>query len=436
MKLLISAYACQPNRGSEEGVGWNWAFQAARFHEVWVLTRSINRKPVESELSRSPHPNLHFIFHDLPRGLDVLNKSSIGIRIFYLLWQISAIPVVKSYQRRIGFDLSHHVTYVTHRFPSALAWLNLPFIWGPVAGGEEPPRALLSTFGLKTRIWEELRLLSNRLSRWDPLVRITASRAAAIVTVTEDTLRCLRDSDRRKAYVIPAMGMDDSDVGNRDSTFGVLREEAGESSLRLVYVGHLQDLKGMHLGLKALCLARSKNVKVDLTIVGDGPARSRLEALSGSLGIREIVTFKGQVPRDVALRILWQSDVLLFPSLHDSGGFAVLEAMQAKLPVICLDLGGPAVSVTSETGFKIPALDPSQVISAMADAIQTLARDARLRAEMGVAGQKRVESVYSWFQKGEEINALYQCVMALDDERMPASLSTDKIAQYGAVDKL
>lgn len=43
MKLLLSAYACELNTGSEPGVGWHWAAEVTRLgHEVWVLTRADN----------------------------------------------------------------------------------------------------------------------------------------------------------------------------------------------------------------------------------------------------------------------------------------------------------------------------------------------------------------------------------------------------------
>ncbi len=48
MRILISAYACAPGRGSEPGVGWNWAAQVSRSHEVWVLGLSTVRQPAQS----------------------------------------------------------------------------------------------------------------------------------------------------------------------------------------------------------------------------------------------------------------------------------------------------------------------------------------------------------------------------------------------------
>src|ERR1035441_781417 len=66
-KILISAYACEPNAGSEPDVGWNWSVQAARHgNEVHVVTRANNRAGIESELAQHPVANLHFHYLDLP----------------------------------------------------------------------------------------------------------------------------------------------------------------------------------------------------------------------------------------------------------------------------------------------------------------------------------------------------------------------------------
>ena len=59
MKVLLSAYACEPNKGSEPGTGWNWLKQIARFNEIWVITRANNRESIESALENEPMPNVH-----------------------------------------------------------------------------------------------------------------------------------------------------------------------------------------------------------------------------------------------------------------------------------------------------------------------------------------------------------------------------------------
>ena len=69
MRVLVSAYACEPGKGSEPGVGWNWARMIAQDHETWVLTRSNNRAPIEAALAADPQPNLRFIYVAPPRWL-------------------------------------------------------------------------------------------------------------------------------------------------------------------------------------------------------------------------------------------------------------------------------------------------------------------------------------------------------------------------------
>jgi len=69
MKILLSAYACEPWKGSEPGVGWHWALELARQgHEVTVLTRANNREPIEVALKSHVPKGLQFFYYDLPDG--------------------------------------------------------------------------------------------------------------------------------------------------------------------------------------------------------------------------------------------------------------------------------------------------------------------------------------------------------------------------------
>ena len=81
--------------------------------------------------------------------------------------------------------------------------------------------------------------------------------------------------------------------------------------------------------------------------------------------------------------------------------------MAAGRPVICLDLGGPAVQVTEETGFKIPADEPYQAVRDLAAAMIHLVKDPQLRIGMGHAGRKLVNENYSWQVVGERLSKLY-----------------------------
>src|SRR5918998_3898378 len=110
LKVLMSAYACQPARGSEEAVGWNTAREVSKYCEVWVMTRTLNRPSIEAEISQDPTPELHFVYCDLPRWLGRWARGQIlEWHLYYYVWQIYIYFVAKRMHRNIGFDIVHHV---------------------------------------------------------------------------------------------------------------------------------------------------------------------------------------------------------------------------------------------------------------------------------------------------------------------------------------
>ncbi|WP_295613255.1 glycosyltransferase, partial [Chamaesiphon sp. GL140_3_metabinner_50] len=133
-----------------------------------------------------------------------------------------------------------------------------------------------------------------------------------------------------------------------------------------------------------------------------------LKQMAIDLGIAKQVKFWGLLPRAEVLQKLSQSSVFVHPSLHDSGGWVCLEAMAAGRPVICLDLGGPAVQVTAATGIKVPAASPELAVSGLAQAMVRLASDKQLRSDLGRSGQLRVREYYSWEVKGKQLAQIYQ----------------------------
>lgn len=403
MKVLMSCYACEPGKGSEPGVGWNWALQAARVAEVWVLTRANNRPAIEAELARHPDLNLRFVYHDLPHWIRFWKRGQRGVNAYYLLWQITAIPKVRRLHKRIGFDLGHHVTFCSIRFFSPLSLLDIPFIWGPVGGGERGPTRFYRTLGKRGIIQEIARDFSILATRVDPLVRLTARNATVVLTTTETTKNALPSSVGAKCLVAPAIGLSQSEMTEL-SSFD--RRAPGES-FRLLYVGRLVPWKGVHFAIEALAHCTANGQPVTITVVGDGPDLARLETIAHRLGVSNRVVFVGSQPRTEVLRLLKEHDAFVFPSLHDSGGFAVLEAMAAGLPVICLDLGGPALAVTADTGFRVSASTPRQVVKDIAKAIAYLRDNPDARRQLGEAARRRVERGYGWCGRSQFLRDLY-----------------------------
>jgi glycosyltransferase involved in cell wall biosynthesis len=401
-RILLSAYACEPSSGSEPGVGWNQARQAARFNEVWVLTRKNNAEPIRKELSRNPLPNAHWCYYDLPRWLYFWKKGQRGVHLYYYLWQIGAYFVAKRLHTKIGFDLVHHVTLANYWMPSLLALLPVPFIWGPVGGAESMSRPFLRGFGERGKTYEMLRLLGRWRGEHDLLVRVTAKRACIALATTRETAQRLARLRCRDVRLLGAIGISEEEIAELSD------HPLRAGPVRFVSVGRLLDWKGYHLSLPAFAKARASLPASSYWVIGDGPARMRLVQLARRLNVAESVQFWGALPRGLVLKKLAECDILVHPSLHESGGCVCLEAMAAGRPVVCLDYGGPAILVADETGIKVPAESPGQVIESLAQAMLRIAENPRLRRELSIAARRRVQSVFAWDKRGEVLERLYR----------------------------
>ena len=127
-KILLSAYACEPNKGSEPNVGWKWATELLlQGHEVYVITRSNNKFIIESEIKKKKFKGINFIYYDLPKLIIkiIKGKSNKFSYLYFYLWQIGIYFKLRDFVKKIKFDYIHHVTFVSYRFPSFLCLYDI-----------------------------------------------------------------------------------------------------------------------------------------------------------------------------------------------------------------------------------------------------------------------------------------------------------------------
>jgi glycosyltransferase involved in cell wall biosynthesis len=163
------------------------------------------------------------------------------------------------------------------------------------------------------------------------------------------------------------------------------------SGCRLLYVGRLLDWKGVDLALRAVSKFKQSQPEVRFTIVGDGPASTHLQRLTEELGLSEVVKWVPSVAQNKLEKYYRAADLFLFPSLRDSGGMAVLEAMAHRLPVICTDLGGPGIIVNKSCGRVVSARHNSreQIVSGLVEALREIAPKPTLYSSLAVGASAR-----------------------------------------------
>jgi len=381
MRLLLSAYACEPGRGSEPGVGWNWALELARLgHDVWTLTRANNRESIENALRTTPDVGrLRFLYYDLPQPMLWIKRSPPGLYAYYFLWQIGAYRTARRAHELQHFEHVLHVTIGSYRMPSFMGELEIPFTFGPVGGGETTPKRLREGYGPRGRLGDSCRDLMNAWVRHDPLMNRTFSRAQRILVKTDETARWIHDRHQAKIHQHFEVGVRSrAEDGSHDLKSNTL------GPFRILYVGRLLYWKGIHLGLRAFSEHLKKHPDSTLTLVGAGSDETRLKRLATSLGIDGAIRWMPWIEQSELASIYHDHDAFLLPSLHDSSGNALLEAMSYGLPVICLELGGPGVLIDSACGRVIPARQrsESEVIGDLAEALDELGSDDDMRSRL------------------------------------------------------
>lgn len=367
MRVLLSAYACEPNRGSEAEVGWQRALHMLAFaDEVCVLTRS-NNKPVIEADPLGHVPGLHFIYYDLPLWALKFKKQSWFRPIYFILWQWGAYRLAARHHRDKPFDCVYHVTFASMQFGSFMGRLGIPFVIGPIAGGERSPLPLRRSMPMRGKADEFLRDLGILFQRYSPLTRLAFAAAQRIYVTTPDGLRLISPKWHSKTAVHLAIAT--------HSNAERIDEWCSPEHPRFVFAGRLLYWKGAHLAIKALAKARKTLPAATLTLLGNGPDEQRLRDLAKRFGVGDSVEFAGQLPHQQLANLFRTFTALVFPSLHDSGGLVILEALSEGLPVVCLDLGGPGIIVNESCGVVVPAAhaDETQTVTGIANAMIALA---------------------------------------------------------------
>ena len=330
LNILLSAYACTPNAGSEPGVGFETLRAIALDHNVWVMTRRKNIEPLETYFRLHPTKGtVHIAGLDLSSTAKRLKKSfgPLGMQWYYDRWQELARSRMEELSERVHFDLVHHITFASDWAKAGVAGSDVPFVWGPIGGGVNAPTRLVGTLGVAGVVNEISRTVGRALMRRRRWYR-AAWRSAAVVLVQNNETASLAH-DEAEVMILP----------NSTALLTDPPVSQGRRNREILVVGRLIPWKGGSLALRAFHLLSHGDIS--LHFLGVGPDKHRLQKEAVRLQLAERVHFEGGLPREVVLERISRAAALLHPGLHDESPVAVGEALSLGTPVVCLDHGGP-----------------------------------------------------------------------------------------------
>ncbi|MGC6582156.1 MAG: glycosyltransferase family 4 protein [Akkermansiaceae bacterium] len=398
--IILSAYACEPNRGSEPEVGWRVALEMAKHGRVIAITRANNRKVIEAELAQCSDPRPEFVYYDLPAWALWVKKKFSAITLYYVLWQVT-VPWVF---RKLVNDarLIHHVTFNGFQLPGVWIGTSAPILLGPLGGGMTTAPDYLPLFG-KAQRTEQLRTLMVRAVSWMPWWRLTMAHADRVLAANEETRGLLDSHAARGVGTLLETGICEDQLISDP-----VPERSGEGPLKVIWLGNLMPRKSPELAIRALQHALEGGADVTLTIAGDGVERERVEALVAETGMEKSCRLIGRVPKENVTALMDDHEAFLFTSVRDTSGNVVLEAMSRALPVITIQHQGVAEICDAEGAELVPPGTISETVKGLGQALSRLAADRNRSRAMGLAGRERIRKHFTWVRYGREISAIYQ----------------------------
>lgn len=419
MRVLLVGENASARMGGESAAPYNYfRYLPGAGVEPWLVTHARVREELTRDFpDRIDHvrfiedTRLDRFLYRLSRLLpDKIAGQTVGV-LARTIGQFRLRRIARALIPAVGIDVVHQVYPISPKEPSLFHSLGVPVVIGPpLSGGMRIPPGFRHREGRVSRMVEWVgRYFAGFFNRLIPGKR----RAAALLVANSQTRAALPAGCRGLVYdTVGEVCVDDVTFSRSGSD--PTRVKAPNDPVRFVYLGRLVDWKALDQLLPAFAavVAAVPPPGVTLEILGDGPERSGLESLARSLGLGSAVRFAGWVTAAQAAERLKAADVFVLPSLRESGGIVVTEAMAVGLPVIVTDWGGPALTVDPTCGFRVPPTSPDAFQAGLTEAMVTLARSPSLRSEMGRAAAARVRSgAYSWSTKAERTVAVYRDVL-------------------------
>jgi len=407
-RILLSAYQCAPGAGSVSQIGWEWYSRLASRMHVTLATHIRNRDLLER--AGAPLPNTEIIYIDTEWLAAPLYRTAKHLfpnseHSVFLLSSLDFFAydhaLYRQAQARMkngeSWDVVHVVTPVSPSTVTRLPGLGLPLVRGPLNGGLRTPSQFPELMKADSAWLYPLRDISK------PVRSALGNRARGdvVLVANKSTEESLTKQERSVARHMTEIAVDPAQFAATpwpaDPTVG--------NPLRMVFVGRLIPAKALSLLLEAM-----KELKdaypMELTVVGDGPMRELWERQAAELGMA--IEFTGAQSANEVVRRIEESHVLCLPSVRESGGAVLLEAMSCARPVIGIAHGGPAEIITPDVGRLINPDNSRAVIDGLKDAVRDIFADPAAWSERGRRGRKIAESLHSWDAHLDEMCSIYE----------------------------
>lgn len=411
LKILINAYACSPNMGSEPGMAWNWVGNLAKYCEVHIITEGEFQDKIEDVVPKLEQGgNMHFYYNPVSDEIRKMcwNQGDWRFYKYYKEWQWKTYLIVKDICLKQHIDVLHQLNMIGFREPGYLWKLSketdIPFVWGPIGGLKQFPVAYLKGAGLKMQLFNRLK---NILNVWqlkhDRRVNDAFVTAKLLVSSIPDSYRAIKKYKGLESIVIPETGCFEAD--------DVSLERFDNSKFHVMWVGKFDFRKQLPLALKVISISGNPEIVLDVYGTGSDDQISYAKGLADELGISNNVVWHGNQSNAVVMDAMRNAQLSFFTSVSEDTSTVVLEAVSNRLPVLCFNACGMAAVIDEKVGRKVPLTNPEQSAKDFAKILNELEGNRDELKRMSENCKQRQKEL-SWEEKAKTMVKWYEKVVS------------------------
>lgn len=408
LSILINAYACSPNMGSEPGMAWNWCINLAQYCKLHIITEGEFQNQIEAALSTLPQrKNMHFYYNPVSEKIRRMcwNQGDWRFYKYYKEWQWTTYLLAKNICNKTHIDIIHQLNMIGFREPGYLWKISdIPFIWGPIGGLKQFPTAYLDGSGLKMKLFNRIKNIINIVQiKYDRRVNQSFNRADLLISSIPDSYKAIKKYKGLESIIIPETGC--------FSTKKNIIRNFHEKTIHILWVGKFDFRKQLPLALKIIEATHNHNIHLDIYGTGNFKQMQEAELLTETLHIKDLITWHGNQPNHEIIKAMKNAHIFLFTSISEDTSTVVLEAVSNQLPVICFDTCGMGYVIDEKIGKKIPLSNPQQSIKDFATTLNELEENRDLLKEMSNNCKERQQE-FSWEKKAKLMVELYKSTLS------------------------
>lgn len=410
LSILINAYACSPNMGSEPGMAWNWCVNLAKDCELHIITEGEFKDKIEAVLPTLPQGNnMHFYYNPVSDEIRKMcwNQGDWRFYKYYREWQWKTYIMAEKIIKQHHIDIVHQLNMIGFREPGYLWKIeNKPFVWGPIGGLKQFPSSYLEGAGIKMKLFNRVKNIINIYQiKHDKRVDQALKKADLLISSIPDSYNAIKKYKGLNSIIIPETGcfIDDNSIKRN-------KKEKVDDDFRLLWIGKFDFRKQLNIALATMSKLKDKsNIKLIICGSGSDNQISYYKQMAINLGIEDNVVWKGNIENSKVKEEMRKSDIFFFTSVSEDTSTVVLEAVSYGLPVLCFDTCGMGYVINESVGQKVPLTNPRQSADEFAEKINYLYNNREYLQKLS-DGCKQRQKELSWDNKAKQMVELYNKV--------------------------